>query len=82
MPLVVPAIQKEMEAAILSALTASYGPEAAADPSSHQKMAAAIAQGVTTVLIKALQTQAEVLPGIASGGSPGAVVSSTPGKIF
>ena len=82
MPLVVPAIQKEMEAAILSALTSVYGPEAAADPSSHAKLAAAISQGVTTVLIKALQTQAQVLPGINTAGSPAAQTSVSPGKIF
>lgn len=82
MPLVVPAIQKEMEAAILSALTAAYAAEAGADPSSHQKMAGAIAQGVTTVLIKALQTQAQVLPGIATAGSPAAQTSVSPGQIF
>ena len=82
MALVIPAIQKEMEAAIAAALTTQFATEAGADPSSHQKTAAAIAQGVTQVLIKALQTQAQVLPGIATAGSPAAQVSVSPGMIF
>lgn len=82
MALVIPTIQKEMEAAISAALTTQFAKEGSADPTSHQKMAAAIAQGVTQVLIKAIQTQAEVLPGIATAGSPAAQTSVSPGKIF
>jgi hypothetical protein len=82
MPLVAPAIEKEMEAAILSALTAAFATEATADPSSHRKIAGAVAKGVTTVLVKAIQTQAEVLPGIATAGTPAAQTSVSPGKIF
>lgn len=82
MALVIPAIQKEMEAAIAAALTTQFSKEGPADPTSHQKTAAAIAQGVTQVLIKALQTQAQVLPGIATAGSPAAQVSVSPGMIF
>ena len=82
MALVIPTIQKEMEAAISAALTTQFAKESSADPAAHQKMAAAIAQGVTQVLIKAIQTQAEVLPGIATAGSPAAHTSVSPGKIF
>lgn len=82
MALVAAAIQKQMEAAIMSALMAQHAESAAADPTSHQKTAAAIAQGVTTVLITALQTQAQVLPGIATAGSPAAQTSVSPGIIF
>jgi hypothetical protein len=82
MALVIPAIQKEMEAAIAAALTTQFGKEAVADPSSHQKTAAAIAQGVTQVLIKHLQTSAQVLPGIATAGSPSSQTSVSPGMIF
>ena len=78
MALVIPAIQKEMEAAIAAALTTQFSKEGPADPSSHQKTAAAIAQGVTQVLIKALTTQAQVLPGIPTGGGP----TTAPGVIF
>lgn len=82
MALVAAAIQKQMEAAILSALASSFPDGAAGDPTAHQKMAAAIAQGVTTTLITALQTQAQVLPGIATAGSPAAQTSTTFGVIF
>lgn len=82
MPLVIPAIQKEMEAAITAALTTQFSKEGPADPTSHQKTAAAIAQGVTTILIKHLQTSAQILPGIPTAGSPVAQVSVGPGKIF
>lgn len=82
MALVTPKLQKEMEAAILSALQAQFAGEAGADPSSHQRQAAAIAEGVVTALVKALQTEAEVLPGIGTAGSPAAQTSVTPGKIF
>jgi hypothetical protein len=82
MALVIPAIQKEMEAAIAAALTSQFAKEGTADPASHQKIAAAVAQGVTQVLIKALQTQAQVLPGIATAGSPAAQVTVAPGMIF
>lgn len=82
MALVVPKITKELEAAILSALLAEYATEAAADPKSHKKLAAAVAKGVAQVLIKALQTEAEVMPGIPTAGSPAAQTSVAPGKIF
>jgi len=82
MALVAAAIQKEMEAAIAGALALQHASSGAADPASHKKTAAAIAEGVTLVLIKALQTQAQVLPGIATAGSPAAQVSTTPGMIF
>jgi len=82
MALVAAAIQKQMEAAIMSALTLQHASSGTADPASHQKTAAAIAEGVTTVLITALQTQAQVLPGIATAGSPAAQASVTPGVIF
>jgi len=78
MALVIATIQKEMEAAIAAALASEFSKEGAADPSSYKKTAAAIAKGVTQVLVKAIQTQAEVLPGIPAGGGP----TVGPGKIF
>jgi hypothetical protein len=82
MALIIPKITKELEAAILAALLNEYGKEAGADPTSHQRMAKAIAKGVADVLIKALQSEAEILPGIGTAGSPAAQTSVTPGKIF
>jgi hypothetical protein len=82
MALVVPKIKKDLEAAIMAALTKEFAKEGGADPSSHKKLASAIAEGVAMVLIKALQTEAEVLPGIGTAGSPAAQTSVTPGKIF
>lgn len=82
MALAASVIQKEMEAAITAALKSAFSKENAADPSTHNKMAAAIAKGVTQTIIKHLTTSAEVLPGIATAGSPASQVTTTPGKIF
>lgn len=82
MALVAATIQKQMEAAIMTALTTQHAESASADPTSYQKTAAAIAEGVTTVLITALQTQAQVLPGISTAGSQSSQTSVTPGVIF
>ena len=67
MPLVIPAIQKEMEAAITAALITQFAKEGAADPASHKKVAAAVAQGVTTVLIKAILTTAIITTPVGPG---------------
>lgn len=67
MPLVIPAIQKEMEAAITAALITQFAKEGGADPASHKKMAAAVAQGVTQVLVKALLTSAVVTTPVGPG---------------
>ena len=82
MALVVPKLTKDLEAAIAAALAAEFAGEAGADPSSHKRMAAAIAKAVAMVMVKALQTEAQVLPGIATAGSPAAHTSVAPGKIF
>ena len=82
MALMIPAIQKDMEAAITAALKTQFSKESEADTTSHKKIAAAVAQGVTQVLVKALQTSAEVLPSIQTAGSPTSQLTVTPGKIF
>lgn len=82
MPLVAAIIQKEMESSIMSALSAEFANEASADVSSHKRIASAVAKGVTTTLIKALQTQAQVLPGIPTAGSPASQISVGSGTIF
>jgi hypothetical protein len=79
MALVVAKIQKDMESAIASALAEQHSDSKKADPKSHQKTAAAIAQGVTEVIVAAIQGDAEVLPGIpVAGAGP----TAGPGKIF
>ena len=82
MALVIPALQKKLEAALLSSFTKEFSSEAGADPTSHKRMASAISEAVAKVIVQALQSEAEVLPGISSAGSPGAVTSVSPGKIF
>lgn len=82
MPLLVPKIQKDMEAAIMAALDTQMPEGVKADPTSHQKLAAAIAQGVTMVMVTALLTDAQVLPGAPTAGSPAAQVVTGPSKIF
>jgi len=54
MPLVLPKIQKEMEAALLAAFLREYAAEAAADPTSYVRQAKAIAEGVSQVLVSAM----------------------------
>ena len=82
MPMVAATIQQQMAQAIQAAMDTAFPDGLKADPTSHQKMAAAIAQGVATVLYTTLTTQATVLPGIGTAGSPAAQTSVTPGKIF
>lgn len=82
MALSIPTIQKDMENAIAAALASQFSKEGSADKKSHKKMAAAIAEGVTQVLVQHLQTSAEILPGISTAGSPASHVSVSPGKIF
>lgn len=81
MALVSAKIKKDAEAALLAAFTKEFGKEASADPKSHAKMAAVIAE-VAVVLVKAIQTEAEVIPGIGTAGSPAAQTSVTIGKIL
>jgi hypothetical protein len=81
MPLVAAKLKQDLEAAIATSLAKTFSSEGSADPSSHKKMASAIAEAVAMVIVKALQTEAEVLPGIGTAGSPSAQTSVTPGKI-
>lgn len=82
MPLLIPKITKDLEAAIMAALKTEFAAEGVADTSSHQKIAAAVAKGVAQVIVLALQSDATVLAGIPTAGSPAAQVSVAPGKIF
>lgn len=82
MALVIPKLKQDLEAAIMAALQSQYAKEGGADPSSYKKLAEAIATGVSQVIVTALQTDAQVLPGIGTAGSPAAQTSVTPGKIF
>ena len=82
MPLVAATIQKSMEAAIQAALDTQLPGGVKADPTAHQKMAAAIAQGVTQVIVAALLTDATVVAGIPTAGSPASQLTVGPGKIF
>jgi hypothetical protein len=81
MALVIPKIQKDMEAAIVAALKTEFAKEGSADTTSHKRLAAAIAKGVTQVIIKALTTDAQVMPGIATAGSQSAQTTISSGKI-
>jgi hypothetical protein len=81
MALVVAKIKKDLEAAILAALKTQFAKEGGADSKSHQKMAAAIADGVSKVMVNALQKDAQVLPGIPTSGSAAAQATTKPGKI-
>ena len=81
MPLVEAKIKKELETAIIGALTKEFAKEGGADMSSHKRIAAAVAAGVAKILVQTLQVDAEVMPGIPTAGSPAAQVSVAPGKI-
>lgn len=58
MPLVLPKIQKEMEAALITAFLREFAKEAASDPTSYQRQAKAIAEGVSQILVSALLNDA------------------------
>ena len=83
MPLIPAAIQVKLSAEIQSELTKAFGAgaDAASGPDSHKKMADAIAAAVAKVIVAELQTNAQVLPGIPTAGSPSAQTSVGPGKI-
>lgn len=81
MALVAPALKQKLEQAILAGLQREFAKEAAVDPTTYKRMAAAISD-IATVLVTAITTEAEVLPGIGTAGSPPAHTSVTPGKIL
>lgn len=83
MPLVAPVIQAKLQVEIMSELTKSFsaGADGPSVPSSHKKLAEAIAAAVAKVIVAELTTNAQVLPGIGTAGSPAAQTSVTPGKI-
>ncbi len=83
MPLVAPIIEKKLLAEITTALTSSFGAgaDAASAADSHKKLAEAIAKAVAKVIVEELTTNAQVLPGIPTAGSPAAQTSVGPGKI-
>lgn len=81
MPLIAGKIKKDIEAAVLAALTSEFSKEASADPKSHQKLAKAIS-AIADVIVLALTVDAQVAPGIPTAGSPAAQVTTGPGKII
>lgn len=82
MALVGPKLKSDIEKAIINALKREFSKEGDADISSHKRLASAVAEGVALTIVKALQTEAQVLPGIGTAGSQSAQTSITPGKIF
>ncbi len=68
MPLIVPKITKDLEAAILNELKSAFEKGGEADSSAHQKIASAVAKAVAQVLIAALTTDAQVQPQISRCG--------------
>lgn len=88
MPLIIPVIKQLVETKVLAAYQREFGdlqgnnPEAIASWQKQAKIAAEIAD----VIIEAIQTQAEVAPGIpvTTAGSPAAQTGATvaPGKIL
>ncbi len=81
MPMVPTKLKSDIEAILVSALTRELGPEAAADPSSHKKLAAAISD-IAIPIVTMLLTEAQVAPGIPTAGSPAAQATVAPGKLL
>ena len=81
MALLAPALKQKLEQAILAGLQKEFAKEAGSDPTSHKRMAAAISN-IAEVLVAAITTEAEVLPGIGTAGGPAAQSTITPGKIL
>ena len=80
MPLIPPVAAKEVEAQVLSVLNSQFPDGAAADPTAHQKLAT-VAGVIASAVVTIISRDAMVMPGIASVGSPGSTVSTTPGII-
>jgi hypothetical protein len=83
MPLVAPIIEKKLSTEIQAELKKAFGAGADAESgaASHKKMADAIAAAVAKVIVAEITTNASVLPGIPTAGSPAAQTSVGPGKI-
>ncbi len=96
MPLIVPAIESKLKAAILGNLKEVYSPDIAkgkdyqqvADPQ-LEKLANAIAKAVSKVIIEAITQEAQVVPGQAVvgtfagiGSGPVTAATVSPGKIL
>ncbi len=77
MALDVSSFQKTLEEALLTTFAKEFPKETVADPTSHKRMATAIAEAVALVVVQQLLTAAEVLPGIPTSDSP----TIGPGKI-
>jgi len=75
MPLVPDLLKKQIEATLITALTRELGAEGGSDPSSHQKLAAAISD-IAIPIIAALTTQAQVQTTVATSGGPGTGVGT------
>lgn len=84
MPIIEPKIALALEAALISEMSSAFAdPAAPADQSnSHKKMAGAIAKAVAKVLAETLLSDAKVMPGIPTAGSPAAQVTTGPGSLF
>jgi primase-polymerase (primpol)-like protein len=83
MPLVIPKIKKQVEAAVMAAYQREFGDFATTSKSARSswKKNAKIAADIAEVIIKAITTDAEVAPGIPTAGGPAAQATSAPGKI-
>ncbi len=81
MALIASALKKKLEQAILAGLQKEFAKEAGSDPTSHKRMAAAISN-IAEVLVAAITSEAEVLPGTPTAGGPAAQATVGPGKIL
>ena len=63
MPLIPSKIKQDMELALTAAFLKEFAKEAASDPTSYQRQAKAIAEGVSQILVQALLTEAVVTGG-------------------
>lgn len=81
-------VAKTLEAAlmatILSELDSAFSEEGKVNKKSsenHKKMADALAKAISKEVVKFLQTQVQVAPGIPSAGNAAAMVTTAPGKL-
>jgi hypothetical protein len=80
MALIADKLKKDIEKQLLNALNREFKDSQKADADSNKKLAAAISD-IALVIVKALQTEAEVLPAIPTAGSPASQVTTAPGRI-
>lgn len=85
MTMVAKSLENTLKLAIIAALNTEFKDEAKTNKAAaenHQKLANALAKAISEEVVKFLQSQVQVAPGIPTAGSAAAQVTTGPGKLI